>query len=189
MRHSSAAFADIARQMLGLPTGGRKLSIRGNFGVSFRVISKLWNKLDPKMTISLRAEPKHLLWTMVYLKVHKSEPVHLRITGCKSRDTYQNWVDKFTSAIEDLADDIIDFSNRFKKWDGLARCLTCIDGTDVKITEPVPRGSIWWSHKFNGAGLRYEVVTCIITGDIVWFWGPFPCNMSDREIFDLHLAD
>jgi hypothetical protein len=29
---------------------------------------------------------------------------------------------------------------------------------------------------------------CIATGDIVWFNnGPFPCNMSDREIFDLHL--
>ena len=124
---SSAAFTDIARQMLGLPTGGRKLSIeserrhfRGNFGVSFRVISKLWNKLDPKTTISLRAEPKHLLWTMVYLKVHKSEPMHLRITGCKSRVTYQNWVDQFTSAIEDLTDGMIDFSNRFKEWDGLA---------------------------------------------------------------------
>jgi hypothetical protein len=156
--------------------------------VSFKTIAMLWNKLEPTTLISPRAEVKHLLWTMVYLKVHKTEPVHLRITGCKSRDTFRNWVDRFTLAMADLSDDVIDFSNRFKNWNGRARCLTTLDGTDVKCTEPVPRGSIWWSHKFNGAGLRYEVATCIVTGDIVWFRGPFPCNMSDREIYDMHLV-
>lgn len=29
----------------------------------------------------------------------------------------------------------------------------------------------------------------IATGDIVWFRGPFPCNFSDRDVFDMHLAN
>jgi len=34
----------------------------------------------------------------------------------------------------------------------------------------------WFSHKFNGPGLRYEVGLCIQTGDCVWIHGPFPCG-------------
>jgi hypothetical protein len=62
------------------------------------------------------------------------------------------------------------------------------DGTDIPIYEPGHRSSIWWSHKFNGPGIRYEIATCIQTGDIVWFRGPFPCNTHDRTIFDTYLA-
>ena len=42
----------------------------------------------------------------------------------------------------------------------------------------------WWSHKFNGPGLRYEVGICIRTGDIVWAHGGLPCG----EWPDLRLA-
>jgi DDE superfamily endonuclease len=59
-----------------------------------------------------------------------------------------------------------------------------VDGTDFRIQEPVPFCSKWYSHKFNGPGLRYEVGVCIQTGWIVWLHGPFPCGKySDRSIF------
>lgn len=161
---------------------------RAHFGASFKTMSVVWSKLEPHRTISARAEPNHLLWTLVFLKVNKSEPVHLTITGCKSRDTFRNWVFRFACAIADLSEEVIDFGNRFQGWNGKNQCLTVLDGTDVKCFEPNPRASIWWSHKYNSAGLRYEVAMCIATGDIVWFNGPFPCNMNDREIFDLDLA-
>jgi len=32
---------------------------------------------------------------------------------------------------------------------------------------------MWWSHKFNGPGLRYEIGICIQTGWIVWVNGPY----------------
>lgn len=35
---------------------------------------------------------------------------------------------------------------------------------------------MWYSHKFNGPGMRYEVGICIATGWIVWIHGPFPCG-------------
>ena len=59
-----------------------------------------------------------------------------------------------------------------------------IDGTDCPIQEPVPFSRIWYSHKFRGAGLRYEVGVCIQTGDICWINGPFKCGRwVDLAIF------
>ena len=161
---------------------------RATLGASFRTISELWNLLDPINLISNRAKPMHLLWLMVFLKVNKSEPIHLKITGCKSRDTFRQWVRRFANAVANLESKLIVFENRFKNWNGRTQCLISIDGTDVQINEPGDRSSLWWSHKYNGPGVRYEVGVCIRTAHIVWFRGPFPCNVSDKEIFDTFLA-
>jgi hypothetical protein len=50
--------------------------------------------------------------------------------------------------------------------------------------EPSEFDPKWWSHKFNGPGLRYEIAICIRTGDIVWAHGGVPCG----EWPDLRLA-
>ena len=42
-------------------------------------------------------------------------------------------------------------------------CLMSVDGTDVPIPE---RGLDWYSYKFRGSGLHYEVALGIKTGDI-----------------------
>ena len=35
--------------------------------------------------------------------------------------------------------------------------LKSLDGTDFRIREPSPFSTKWWSFKFNGPGLRYEI--------------------------------
>ena len=55
-------------------------------------------------------------------------------------------------------------------------CLVTVDGTDCPIPEPSPFSRKWYSHKFHGPGVRYEVGVCIQTGWIVWVNGPFPCG-------------
>lgn len=40
----------------------------------------------------------------------------------------------------------------------------------------MPFDKRWYSHKFKGPGLRYEVGICIQTGEIVWVNGPFSCG-------------
>jgi hypothetical protein len=67
--------------------------------------------------------------------------------------------------------------------------LVTIDGTDCQIQEPVPYNSIWWSHKFNGPALKYELAVCIKTGDIIWLGGPWPAAVHDQEVFDEALSD
>ena len=44
---------------------------------------------------------------------------------------------------------------------------------------------MWFTHKFKGPGLRYEIALGIISGDIVWCNGPFPAGLhNDWDIFN-----
>lgn len=51
-----------------------------------------------------------------------------------------------------------------------------LDGIDFPINEPTPFDKKWFSHKFKGAGLRYEIGIGIGCGEIVWASGPYPCG-------------
>ena len=67
-------------------------------------------------------------------------------------------------------------------------CLISVDCTDFMIGEPFPyarkASKVWYSFKFKGPGLRYEVGLNIKTGDIVWINGPFlPGSWTDSKIF------
>ena len=69
--------------------------------------------------------------------------------------------------------------------DNGSRCKITVDGTDFRIREPHPfNKERWFSKKFKGPGVRYEVGICIQTGWIVWLNGPFPCG----EFPDLKIA-
>jgi len=192
---SPHAFAQVAREMLRLPVGKMQYSqkrerreFRAAFGAGFVTIADVWKRLEPKKKVSSRAQPKHLLWTFMHFKVSTSESLMIKLAGCKSCDTFRNWVSKFTNAIAALESEVIVWENRFKDWDPKQQALITIDGTDVWFYEPSPRSRIWWSHKFNHAALRYEIGQCIKTGDIVWINGPFPANLSEEEIFDSGLS-
>jgi hypothetical protein len=63
--------------------------------------------------------------------------------------------------------------------DNGSTCLVTVDGTDFRICEPTNFDKKWFSHKFNGPGVRYEIGICIQTGWIVWINGPFPCGTPD----------
>lgn len=64
------------------------------------------------------------------------------------------------------------------------KCFCSIDGVDFKIFEPTPFNRRWYSHKFRGPGLRYEIALNIRTGNIVWKHGGYPCG----DFPDLKLA-
>lgn len=58
-----------------------------------------------------------------------------------------------------------------------------LDGVDFKIREPTSFSPRWYSHKFNGPGVRYEIGLSIGNGDIVWASGGLPCGeWPDIEI-------
>lgn len=78
----------------------------------------------------------------------------------------------------------LEWRNRFQRAPRNADTFVSIDGTDFRIMEPSPFSPKWYSHKFHGPGLRYEIGICIRTGDIVWAYGGFPCG----EWSDLKLA-
>jgi hypothetical protein len=58
-----------------------------------------------------------------------------------------------------------------------------IDGTYFSSYEPAPFSKEWFSHKFKGPGVRYELAISIRGGNIVHIHGPFPAKCPDIEIF------
>jgi hypothetical protein len=63
-------------------------------------------------------------------------------------------------------------------------CKVTVDGTDFRIQEPMPFSEGWFSHKFHGPAVRYEVCVNIQNGWIVLVNGPFPAG----EWPDLRIA-
>ena len=78
----------------------------------------------------------------------------------------------------------IKWQNRLLRSNG-STCLVSVDGTDFRIVQPAPFDKKWYSHKFKGPGLRYEVGISIQTSWIVWISGPYPCgSWPDISIFN-----
>ena len=70
----------------------------------------------------------------------------------------------------------ISFEKRLSGCPTAAKCLTSVDGTDFRTQEKHPFDKGLYSHKFNSAGLRYEIAVGIYNGYIVWVNGPFPAG-------------
>ncbi len=75
------------------------------------------------------------------------------------------------------------WDNRLKNSENLKMRFS-LDGTDFKIEEPQPFNTKWYSHKFNSAGIRYEIGISIVEGEIVWASGGLPAG----EWTDLKIA-
>lgn len=85
------------------------------------------------------------------------------------------------------------WANRLE-GDTYDRCLITVDGTHFRIQCKLDKTTkkyirSWFSHKFQSAGVSYEVAVCIKTGDIVWIHGPFPAATHDMSIFRYKLKD
>ena len=95
--------------------------------------------------------------------------------------------------VADLKDEVILLDDRFEGWNEQSQCLLTVDGTDCPINEPWPFDGKWYSEKFNGPAIKYEVAVCIQTSHICWVNGPFPASKNDNAIFKdglaTHLAD
>lgn len=64
------------------------------------------------------------------------------------------------------------------------RIHASVDGTDCPINEPRPFNRKWFSHKFHGPGVRYEIALSAESARIVWVNGPFECGSNpDNKIF------
>lgn len=209
---------------------------RALFGISPRSTADLWNRCRDSFPHG--AEPKHLLWALLFLKTYSNENVLITLVGPVTRKTYRKWVWGIINAVAlnvpavvsddddvlttmsiaviiiiivlpfsaliitadchlllvvllihilTLVDLKIRWENRFRHDRGRT-CKATVDGTDFRIQQPHPFSKTWYSHKFRGPGLRYEVAVCIQTGDIVWINGPFkPGVWNDLMIFRRNL--
>lgn len=159
------------------------LRFRATFGTSPENCAKVWQKIDEQDSLPDGGKPKHLLWALMLLKLYCSEMVLSSMAGGVHQETFRKWAWTFVDLIAFLQYRVILWENRFKNNIGNV-CLVSVDGTDFRIYQWKPFWKGWYSHKFKGPGVRYEVGVCIRSGDIVWIHGPFPCGRwPDIKIF------
>ena len=170
----------------GLSENVRNRRFRSFFGTMPQTLTDMWGLCYDRLNPS--TVPVHFLWTFMFLKQCNTEEANSSVAGC-DETTFRNLVWHMLSVISTveivsinnfiIGDKLIflkiDFDNRHMRSNGNV-CLVSVDGTDFCIMEPWPFSTKWWSHKFNGPGLRYEIVVCMQTGWIVMVNGPHPCG-------------
>lgn len=158
-----------------------------HFWSSPQEASWLWNKLDDDNNLPVGgAQPKHLLWAFVFLKVYApSQKIHCTIVGGPDEKTFAKWSWAFIKAMVDsLYHEVIVWENRFRGWDGKTVGLTTVDGKDCPVHDRYPFDPGLYSKKLNGPGCRYLVALSIADGSIVGVFGPKKCgNNPDLKIF------
>ncbi|KAH9095723.1 hypothetical protein LEN26_017765 [Aphanomyces euteiches] len=110
----------------------------------------------------------------MFLKVYATESIHATLAGVDEK-TFRKWTWQWIEALADLQK--VDWSSRFDGANEGQSMFVSLDGTDFRINEPSEFDPSWYSHKFHGPGLRYEIGLCIRTGHIVWANGGVACGL------------
>lgn len=140
----------------------------------------VWCIIEKTNTLPESGRIEHFLWKLMFLNIYGKTKTMSTLSGGVDVKTLRKYVRLIIDAISILEPAVIVFNNRFKLEKG-NDCLLSVDGTDFQIEE---LGNKFYSHKFLGSALRYEVAICILTGDILWIHGPFePGLYPDISIF------
>ena len=146
------------------------------YGVNPVVARAVWADLQH---VADKAKPEHLFWALFFLRRYPTEG-DLASRLEKDPNTVRKWVWRIIFGLQELKAEKIRFpsENEFE----LVFVLS-VDGTDCPIEEPRPFNKSWFSQKFKGPGVKYEVALDVLTGECVWVNGPFKASKNDITIF------
>lgn len=159
------------------------------FGASPEVVVAIWNDLQTTEVEDAfvppdKREVTHLLMALHQLKryptEHERESLYDGIGKNKARQVVWYFIKKIQAL---KAQKIVWPEDNF----GDDILVISVDGTHCWINEPVhpefSQDSGMFSHKFQHAGLDYELGISLTESKLVWMNGPFPAGNSDRQIF------
>jgi hypothetical protein len=156
---------------------------RAAFGAGPNICSIVWGKIIAQTVLENGAKPVHMLWAFMFMKLYCTESVLASLAGGVHEQTLRKWAWYFIEQISNLQYGVIMWKNWFVGDVGNV-CLVLVDGTDFWIYQWKSYWTGWFSHKFKGPGVGYEVGLNVMTGQIVWVHGPFPCGeWPDLNIF------
>lgn len=149
---------------------------RAFYGVSPKAVQAVIKDLAE---IDLSFPLSDFLMALNWLRLYDNEHV-LAGRWALSEDTIRN-------RIRDCCKGIVSLKGKKIKWidyDDKTVFVASVDGTHCRIYEPrTDPGSKWFSHKFNGPGVSYELAISLWSNDVVSIRGPFPASMHDITIF------
>ena len=146
---------------------------RAHYGIGPRAVEALISDLkhyQPGKSV----DPKSLLMTICWIKLYDTEEVMAGQWGFGEKYCRET-VNDYLSRIQSLRPMKINFNN----LDPTCNLLP-IDTVHIRIQElRSDPNSKWWSHKFNGPGVSFEVVVDPKLGKIRWINGPEPASIHD----------
>lgn len=80
----------------GLAMEGDKRRFRSLFGISAEVCAIVWKRIEAGRPS--KSEPRHLLWSLMFLKVYATATVHATIANVEEK-TFRKWVRAFVDVL------------------------------------------------------------------------------------------
>ena len=167
----SLAGFDLKRQKCRKKKSMRRF--RAHYGVGPEAIAALFSDLT-----HVQSEKDHdltsLLFAIMWLKLYDTEEVMAGRWGF-GEEYCRNKVKEYLKRIQKLKASKISF-------DGLDHSCTFlpVDTMHIRCQEfRCSPSSKWFSHKFNGPGVSFEMVVDPLEGKIRWINGPEPASIHD----------
>lgn len=172
---------------LGLLVAGfvlKKLSMRTQlrrfksaYGCLPRVVRAVWRDLKDNLPQGTKIQ--HLFWALFFLKKYPDEG-EMAALFKKDPVTVRKYVWMIIFGLQELKAEKVRFPTG---EDCKLVFLVSVDGTDCRIQEPRPFDRTWFSQKFKGPAVKYEVALDVLTGRCAWINGPFKGGKSEITIF------
>lgn len=99
MRITPERVEIIAESIINKKCNSRRF--RASFGTSPYVCASTWNKLFDEKALPDHAQPKHILWALLFLKVYASEHILASMCACDEK-TLRKWVWAMVEKMADL---------------------------------------------------------------------------------------
>lgn len=152
------------------------------YGCHPKIVRQVWLDIREKTPKGTKLD--HVFWALFFLKKYPTDGEMASKLG-KDPTTIRKWVWTVIFGLQELKAEKIRFpQNGFEMV-----FILSVDGTDCRIQEPTPFSKTWFSQKFKGAAVKYEVALDVLTGRCVWINGPFRGSKSDITIFREGLKD
>jgi hypothetical protein len=185
------------------------------FGASIGIVLHVWYTMDEGSLLPDKSKPKHLLWTLYFLKVYpRGAPGCSAIGGGGGGidpKTLRKWVWLFIERVAELADKVVSiflsllvvatviYSPPPLPAIAAAQVVfesrlgahevgnDCLMSIDGTDFHILQKGPAFASHKYAGkSALRCELGINILAGNLVWVSGPYPAGKWNDVIFFLN---
>jgi hypothetical protein len=169
---------------------------KDSFGVLPATICKIYEDLqnsnaedkstNPPRSMRLKGSKNNLKWflrTIYYLRKYPTEnDIERQLTVNKGWASTNIW--EVIEKIQYLKFNKITWPDDLSGED---TWIVTVDGTHIWLYEPdhplFSQDSDYYSHKFNKAGINYELGIAIASGKLIWLNGPFKAGKNGLQIF------